>query len=327
MKNNQSVGFVSIVIPVYNEEATLPELLRRTKIAGESLDQDYELVLVDDGSRDRSAELIEAAANEEGSAVVGVILNRNYGQHNAIMAGFNKTKGDVVVTLDADLQNPPEEIPKLIKEIEKGFDSVGTVRRNRKDSLLRKLPSKLVNMLVKKSTGIEMTDYGCMLRAYRRHVVDAMLECHERSTFIPVLANGFSRHTSEIDVDHDERADGESKYSFMSLISLTFDLVTSMTTAPLRMLSIFGGVMASLGIAFGLLLFVLRFVFGSEWAANGIFTLDAIMFVFIGAQFIGLGLLGEYIGRIYSDVRARPRYYVQEVIVGQAAQNARDAKK
>lgn len=327
MRNNQSVGFVSIVIPVYNEEATLPELLRRTKLASESLEQDYELILVDDGSRDRSAELIEQAANEEGSAVVGVILNRNYGQHNAIMAGFAKTKGDVIITLDADLQNPPEEIPKLVKEIEKGFDSVGTVRRNRKDSLLRKLPSKMVNILVKKSTGIAMTDYGCMLRAYRRHVVDAMLECNERSTFIPVLANGFSRHTSEINVDHDERADGESKYSLMSLISLTFDLVTSMTTAPLRMLSIFGGVMATLGIAFGVLLFVLRFIFGSEWAANGIFTLNAIMFVFIGAQFIGLGLLGEYIGRIYSDVRARPRYYVQEVIVGQAAQNARDSKK
>ncbi|MCL9780057.1 glycosyltransferase [Vibrio sp. S4M6] len=327
MKNNQSVGFVSIVIPVYNEEATLPELLRRTKIAGDSLEQDYELILVDDGSRDRSAQLIEEAANQDGSAVVGVILNRNYGQHNAIMAGFNKAKGDVIVTLDADLQNPPEEIPKLIAEIEKGFDSVGTVRRNRKDSMLRKLPSKMVNLLVKKSTGIAMTDYGCMLRAYRRHVVDAMLECHERSTFIPVLANGFSRHTSEIDVDHDERADGESKYSFMSLISLTFDLVTSMTTAPLRMLSVFGAIMAALGISFGILLFILRFIFGAEWAANGIFTLDAILFVFIGAQFIGLGLLGEYIGRIYSDVRARPRYYVQEVIVGQAAKEARESSK
>lgn len=325
MKNNKSVEFVSIVIPVYNEEATLPELLRRTTKVAEGMVQDYELILVDDGSHDRSAEFIEAAATKEASSVIGVILNRNYGQHNAIMAGFEKSKGEVVVTLDADLQNAPEEIPNLLKEIEKGFDSVGTVRRKRKDSILRKLPSKLVNMLVKKSTGIAMTDYGCMLRAYQRHVVDAMLECHERSTFIPILANGFSRYTSEIYVEHDERADGDSKYSLLRLISLTFDLVTSMTTAPLRMLSIFGGFMASLGIALGILLFILRFIFGAEWAADGIFTLNAILFVFIGAQFIGLGLLGEYIGRIYSDVRARPRYYVQEVIVGQSAQSARES--
>lgn len=325
MKNNKSVEFVSIVIPVYNEEATLPELLRRTTKVAEGMVQDYELILVDDGSHDRSAEFIEAAATKEASSVIGVILNRNYGQHNAIMAGFEKSKGEVVVTLDADLQNAPEEIPNLLKEIEKGFDSVGTVRRKRKDSILRKLPSKLVNMLVKKSTGIAMTDYGCMLRAYQRHVVDAMLECHERSTFIPILANGFSRYTSEIYVEHDERADGDSKYSLLRLISLTFDLVTSMTTAPLRMLSIFGGFMASLGIALGILLFILRFIFGAEWAADGIFTLNAILFVFIGAQFIGLGLLGEYIGRIYSDVRARPRYYVQKVIVGQSAQSARES--
>lgn len=235
MKNNKSVEFVSIVIPVYNEEATLPELLRRTTKVAEGMVQDYELILVDDGSHDRSAEFIEAAATKEASSVIGVILNRNYGQHNAIMAGFEKSKGEVVVTLDVDLQNAPEEIPNLLKEIEKGFDSVGTVRRKRKDSILRKLPSKLVNMLVKKSTGIAMTDYGCMLRAYQRHVVDAMLECHERSTFIPILANGFSRYTSEIYVEHDERADGDSKYSLLRLISLTFDLVTSMTTAPLRM--------------------------------------------------------------------------------------------
>jgi len=325
MKNNKSVEFVSIVIPVYNEEATLPELLRRTTKVAEGMVQDYELILVDDGSHDRSAEFIEAAATKEASSVIGVILNRNYGQHNAIMAGFEKSKGEVVVTLDVDLQNAPEEIPNLLKEIEKGFDSVGTVRRKRKDSILRKLPSKLVNMLVKKSTGIAMTDYGCMLRAYQRHVVDAMLECHERSTFIPILANGFSRYTSEIYVEHDERADGDSKYSLLRLISLTFDLVTSMTTAPLRMLSIFGGFMASLGIALGILLFILRFIFGAEWAADGIFTLNAILFVFIGAQFIGLGLLGEYIGRIYSDVRARPRYYVQKVIVGQSAQSARES--
>ncbi|GAL20321.1 polymyxin resistance protein ArnC glycosyl transferase [Vibrio maritimus] len=256
--------------------------------------------------------------------MVGVILNRNYGQHNAIMAGFEQVRGDLIITLDADLQNPPEEIPNLVAKAEEGFDSVGTVRKNRQDSALRRYPSKLINKLVKRSTGVEMNDYGCMLRAYRRHVVDAMLECHERSTFIPVLANGFSRHTTEIDVHHDERADGESKYSFMKLISLMFDLITSMTTAPLRLLSIVGGGIAAAGIAFGIILMLMRIIFGSEWAGDGLFTLFAILFVFVGAQFVGLGLLGEYIGRIYSDVRARPRFYVQDVLVGEATQKARE---
>ncbi|MCY9851274.1 undecaprenyl-phosphate 4-deoxy-4-formamido-L-arabinose transferase [Vibrio mediterranei] len=325
MKHNQAINFVSIVIPVYNEENCLQELIDRTTKASDSLGKDYELILVDDGSRDRSAEIIEEASAREGSHVVGVILNRNYGQHNAIMAGFEQVRGDLIITLDADLQNPPEEIPNLVAKAEEGFDSVGTVRKNRQDSALRRYPSKLINKLVKRSTGVEMNDYGCMLRAYRRHVVDAMLECHERSTFIPVLANGFSRHTTEIDVHHDERADGESKYSFMKLISLMFDLITSMTTAPLRLLSIVGGGIAAAGIAFGVILMLMRIMFGSEWAGDGLFTLFAILFVFVGAQFVGLGLLGEYIGRIYSDVRARPRFYVQDVLVGEATKNARES--
>lgn len=324
MKHTEAINFVSIVIPVYNEENCLQELIDRTTKASDSLGKDYELILVDDGSRDRSAEIIEQASAQEGSHVVGVILNRNYGQHNAIMAGFEQVRGDLIITLDADLQNPPEEIPNLVAKAEEGYDSVGTVRKNRQDSALRRYPSKLINKLVKRSTGVEMNDYGCMLRAYRRHVVDAMLECHERSTFIPVLANGFSRHTTEIDVHHDERADGESKYSFMKLISLMFDLITSMTTAPLRLLSIVGGGIAAAGIAFGVILMLMRIMFGSEWAGDGLFTLFAILFVFVGAQFVGLGLLGEYIGRIYSDVRARPRFYVQDVLVGDATKQARE---
>lgn len=325
MKHNKNIDFVSIVIPVYNEEASLPELLRRTNNAAQSLNKNYEIVLIDDGSRDSSAEIIESAAAEPDSHVVGIILNRNYGQHNAIMAGFEHVRGDLIITLDADLQNPPEEIPNLVAKAEEGFDSVGTVRRNRQDSVLRRYPSKLINKLVKRSTGVEMSDYGCMLRAYRRHVVKAMLECHERSTFIPILANGFARHTAEIDVHHNERAQGESKYSFMSLINLMFDLLTSMTTAPLRLLSLIGGGLASIGITFGAFLILMRVLYGAEWGGDGMFPLFSILFIFVGAQFVGLGLLGEYIGRIYSDVRARPRYYIQDILVGKATRNARDS--
>jgi len=270
-------------------------------------------VLVDDGSRDRSAEMLQSAAAEPGSKVVAVILNRNYGQHSAVMAGFECAKGDLMITLDADLQNPPEEIPNLVRAAAEGHDVVGTIRQNRQDTLFRKLASKTINRLVKRSTGQTMSDYGCMLRAYRRSIVDAMLQCEERSTFIPVLANTFARRTIELPVHHAEREHGESKYGLLKLINLMFDLVTCMTTAPLRLLSFAGLVIAAFGFLLALLILVLRFALGPGWAAQGVFTLFALLFIFIGAQFIGMGLLGEYIGRIYTDVRARPRYFIQAI--------------
>jgi len=308
---------VSIVIPVYNEEQSLPELLRRTEAACAQLTQEVEIILVDDGSRDRSAELLQEAAEREGSPVVAVILNRNYGQHAAIMAGFEQSTGDVVITLDADLQNPPEEIPRLVDQAALGYDVVGTVRNNRQDSALRRWPSRLINLAVQRSTGVAMSDYGCMLRAYRRTIVDAMLACRERSTFIPILANIFARHTTEVLVQHAEREHGDSKYSPMRLINLMFDLVTCMTTTPLRLLSIIGFSMAGIGALFALLLIFLRLIFGAAWAGDGTFVLFAVLFVFTGGQFIGMGLLGEYLGRMYSDVRARPRFFIEKVLRSQ----------
>ncbi len=305
---------VSVVIPVYNEQESLPELIRRTTAACETLGKEYEILLVDDGSSDESASMLSEAAQVPGSRVVAVLLNRNYGQHNAIMAGFSHVTGDLIVTLDADLQNPPEEIPRLVAKAEEGFDVVGTVRQNRQDTWFRKRASRLINRLIQSTTGKAMGDYGCMLRAYRRPIIDAMLNCHERSTFIPILANTFARKATEIPVHHAEREFGDSKYSFMRLINLMYDLVTCLTTTPLRMLSVFGSIIAVLGFTLSVLLVVLRLTFGPQWAAEGVFMLFAVLFMFIGAQFVGMGLLGEYIGRIYTDVRARPRYFIQRVV-------------
>lgn len=305
---------VSVVIPVFNEAENLPELLRRCLRTCNRLERPFELVLVDDGSSDGSRKLIQVAAEEFPGEVIGVLLNRNYGQHAAIMAGFEAAKGDVVVTLDADLQNPPEEIVPLVKKAEAGFDVVGTVRVPRRDSFFRRIASMMINKVVQKSTGIKMHDYGCMLRAYSRPIVDAMRQCHERSTFIPVLANTFARRTAEIEVRHQWRTKGESKYGLLKLVNLQFDLLTSMTTFPLRLLSVLGGIISALGVGFGVFLLAMRVIYGPEWAAGGVFTLFAVLFVFIGAQFLGMGLLGEYIGRIYSDVRARPRYFVEAVV-------------
>ncbi|SFU33543.1 undecaprenyl-phosphate 4-deoxy-4-formamido-L-arabinose transferase [Xenorhabdus koppenhoeferi] len=310
----EKIKKVSVVIPVYNEEESLPQLLERTIAACQKLEQEYELILIDDGSRDSSADILTQAAEIPENHVIAILLNRNYGQHSAIMAGFHQSDGDLIITLDADLQNPPEEIPRLVKTAEEGYDVVGTRRANRQDSWFRKSASKIINAMITRVTGRSMGDYGCMLRAYRRHIIRAMLQCHERSTFIPILANTFARKTTEIDVTHAEREFGDSKYSFMKLINLMYDLLTCLTTAPLRLLSVVGSIIAVTGFLLAVLLITLRLIFGSMWAAEGVFTLFAILFMFIGAQFVAMGLLGEYIGRIYNDVRARPRYFIQKVV-------------
>ena len=305
---------LSVVIPVFNEERNLTELLHRCLNTCKTLGQSYEIILVDDGSSDDSPKIIAEAARQSSGRIVGVLLNRNYGQHAAVMAGLAESQGDIVATLDADLQNPPEEIPKLFRKMAEGYDVVGTVRTPRQDPLFRRLASRIINQAARRATGMLMHDYGCMLRAYSRHVVDAMLQCHERSTFIPILANSFARRATEIEVHHAERSNGDSKYSLWRLVSLHFDLLTSMTTFPLRLLSVLGGLASLAGVGFGVFLLIARLIYGAEWAAQGVFTLFAFLFVLSGAQFIAMGLLGEYIGRIYHDVRARPRYFVHQVI-------------
>jgi undecaprenyl-phosphate 4-deoxy-4-formamido-L-arabinose transferase len=320
----EPLNTVSIVIPVFNEQESLTALIGRTSAACGQLRQRYEIILVDDGSSDNSADILSAAAERPDSHIIAVLLNRNYGQHSAIMAGFLQATGDLVITLDADLQNPPEEIPRLVSVAEEGYDVVGSVRANRQDSWFRKTASHMINKLIQRSTGKAMGDYGCMLRAYRRQVVEAMLHCHERSTFIPILANSFARRTTEINVSHAEREFGDSKYSLLKLINLMYDLITCLTTTPLRLLSLVGSVIAVSGFTLSVILIAMRLILGPQWAANGVFTLFAVLFTFIGAQFVGMGLLGEYIGRIYNDVRARPRYFVQKVIGRQQSSHTQE---
>jgi undecaprenyl-phosphate 4-deoxy-4-formamido-L-arabinose transferase len=304
---------ISVVIPVFNEEKNLPELIRRCLGACRSIGLPFELILVDDGSRDGSAQLISEAAEHYAEEVIGVFLNRNYGQHGAILAGFSRSRGDIVVTLDADLQNPPEMIPVLVRKAQVGYDVVGTVRVDRRDTGFRKLSSWIINKIVQKTTGVMMHDYGCMLRAYRKDVVKAMLSSRGQSTFIPVLANSFARTSTEVEVPHQERTGGESKYTLWKLINLQFDLLTSMTTFPLRALSVIGVILSGFGFGLGIFILIMRLLYGPEWAVGGVFTLFALLFIFIGMQFLGMGLLGEYIGRIYYDVRERPRYVISHV--------------
>lgn len=306
---------LSVVIPVYNEEAGLPHLYARLYPALDALAArgiTYEVVFVNDGSRDRSAEILADQFRARPDVTRVVLFNGNYGQHMAILAGFQATRGDIVVTLDADLQNPPEEIGALVDKMREGFDYVGSIRRKRQDSAWRTYLSKAMNRIREKITHISITDQGNMLRAYGRNVINLINQCTEVNTFVPALAYTFARKPTEITVEHEERSAGESKYSFYSLIRLNFDLMTGFSIMPLQLFSMLGMAMSGVSGALVLLLLVRRFFLGAE--AEGLFTLFAIAFFLMGVILFGIGLLGEYVGRIYQQVQGRPRFVVQTTL-------------
>jgi undecaprenyl-phosphate 4-deoxy-4-formamido-L-arabinose transferase len=303
---------LSVVIPVYNEEAGLAKLFARLYPALDALGIPYEIVYINDGSRDRSAIMLSDQFRLRPDVTRVVLFNGNYGQHMAILAGFEATRGDIVVTLDADLQNPPEEIGNLIAKMREGYDYVGSIRRERQDSAWRTYASRAMNHIREKITRIKMTDQGNMLRAYGRNVIDLINRCNEVNTFVPALAYTFSRKPTEITVEHEERAAGESKYSLYSLIRLNFDLVTGFSLMPLQIFSMLGICLSFLSGALFVLLLLRRFVLGAE--VEGVFTLFAFSFFLMGVILFGIGLLGEYVGRIYQQVRGRPRYVVQALL-------------
>ena len=303
---------LSIIIPVYNEQDGLPGLFERLYPALDALVESYEIVFINDGSRDRSSTLLAEQFRRRPDVTRVVLFNGNYGQHMAILAGFEAARGEIMVTLDADLQNPPEEIGTLVAKMREGYDYVGSIRRARNDAAWRKLASKTMNRLRERITNIKITDQGNMLRAYGRNVIDLINQCAEVNTFVPALAYTFARHPTEVVVEHEERMAGESKYSLYSLIRLNFDLVTGFSLVPLQLFSMLGMV---LSFASGLLVLTLlarRLFLGAE--AEGVFTLFALVFFLMGVILFGIGLLGEYIGRIFQQVRARPRYVIQTIL-------------
>jgi len=308
---------VSVVIPVYNEQQGLPQLFERLYPALDALGRSYEVVFVDDGSADGSVAELREQYQRRPEVTRVVVLARNAGQHRAILAAFTYTRGRYVITLDADLQNPPEEIGKLVAAMDAGADYVGTIRLRRQDVLWRKAASRLMNRLREGTTSIRITDQGCMLRGYDRSVIDAVNRCTEVSTYVPALAYTFARHPVEIEVAHAERTVGESKYSLLRLIRLNFDLMTGFSVAPLQFFSMSGIVIAFLSLAFVAYLAIRRLIVGPE--AEGVFTLFGIAFFLIGMALLGLGVVGEYVGRIYEQVRQRPRYLVGAVLGGEAA--------
>jgi undecaprenyl-phosphate 4-deoxy-4-formamido-L-arabinose transferase len=302
----------TIVIPVFNEQEVLPALFARLYPALDALGRPYEIVFVNDGSRDRSTALLKTQFELRPEVTRVVLFSSNFGQHRAILAAFAHSRGRYVITLDADLQNPPEEIGRLLIELDAGHDYVGTIRIERQDVAWRRYASRLVNKIRERTTQVKITDQGSMFRGYARTVVDAVNQCSEYNTFVPALAYTFSMNPTEIRVAHEERGAGKSKYSLFSLVRLNFDLMTGFSSAPMRLFSGIGIVIALLSVAFVLYLVVRRLVVGPE--AEGVFTLFAIAFFLLGVALFGVGLLGEYVGRIYDEVRHRPRYIVGTVL-------------
>lgn len=305
--------YISIVIPVHNEEEVLEILYTRLTTVMDKLGKSYEIILVNDGSRDRSEQILRQLHERRPEQIRIINFNGNFGQHMAIMAGFEHIRGEIVITMDADLQNPPEEIPKLIAEMEKGHDVVGGYRQDRKDRIWRKTVSKLHNIVrARIAPQLKMKDEGCMLRAFRRNIVEAMTASGEASTFIPALALTYANNPTEVGVAHEPRAAGTTSYNFYKLIRYNFDLVTGFSLVPLQLFTLIGMLVSFLSAILVVDILLRRLIIGPE--AEGMFTLFAIMFFLVGLCLLGLGILGEYIGRIYQEVRRRPRFIIKNIL-------------
>ena len=303
---------ISIVIPVYNEADTLPILCDRLFKSLDALGKTYEVIFTNDGSKDNSLAVLKTYHAQYPDKVRIIDFHGNYGQHMAIMAAFEKSRGRVVINLDADLQNPPEEIYKLLEKIDAGYDYVGSYRDSRKDNIFRTYISKCMNWIRATITDIHMRDQGCMFRAYSRDIINKIVASNERSTFIPALGYKFALNPAEVEMRHEPRAAGESKYSLYQLIRVSFDLITSFSLVPLQLFTLFG---MAVSFGSGLLVFYMlmrRLFIGPE--AEGVFTLFAILFFLVSVVIMGIGLVGEYLGRVFQTLSQRPRFIIRETI-------------
>jgi undecaprenyl-phosphate 4-deoxy-4-formamido-L-arabinose transferase len=304
--------YLSVVIPVFNEAENLSDLCSRLINVLDGIGRPYEIIFTNDGSSDDSYSILRNMHQRYPEKIRVIDFNGNFGQHMAIMAAFERVRGEVVVTLDADLQNPPEEIPKLLAAIDDGYDVVGGYRKNRQDNPFRRYASRVINFVRERTTHIRMRDQGCMLRAYRRNIVETIAASGESSTFIPALALSYARNPTEVEVEHAARAAGDSKYRLYDLIRLNFDLMTGFSLVPLQLFTLFGILVSALSGLLVIYLMLRRLILGPE--VEGVFTLFGILYFLLGVAIFGLGLVGEYIGRIYLEVRHRPRYIIREVI-------------
>jgi undecaprenyl-phosphate 4-deoxy-4-formamido-L-arabinose transferase len=303
--------YLSIVIPVYNEQESLHALSDRLMPVLEKLKKSFEIIYTNDGSKDNSLSILKELQKKHPKHVRVIDFSGNYGQHMAIMAAFAESRGDVVINLDADLQNPPEEIPKLLEKIEEGHDVVGSYRLQRKDHAWRHWGSRFANKVRGAITDAQMSDQGCMFRAYTKSIVRQMVEGGENSTFIPVLAWRLAENPCEVGLRHDERSQGDSKYGIYELLRVAIDLATNFSLVPIHFFTFFGMIISGCSFLLVLYMFARRILIGPE--AEGVFTLLAIIIFLISVAVMGIGIIGEYVGRTYQAICKR-RYSIRQII-------------
>lgn len=307
---------LSVVIPVYNEEENIPVLHERLVSVLEGI-KDYEIIYVDDGSTDRTLEILEAL-QKRSSHVVVLSLRRNFGQTAAFAAGFDFARGDVIITMDADLQNDPEDIPRLL-ELIREYDLVSGWRKERKDPFFsRRLPSMIANWLISKVTGVRLHDYGCSLKAYRKDIIKNLRLYGEMHRFIPAVASWYGVRVTEVPVKHHPRFKGRSKYGISRTFKVLLDLVTvkflqSFSTKPIQFFGSMGLLSSFLGFFILLYLTALKFIKNEAIGGRPLLILGVLLIV-VGVQFIGMGLLGEMLVRVYHESQRKPIYVLKKII-------------
>ena len=314
-----SIRKISVVIPVYNEEENLRELHRELSPVLDNLSDDVasEIIYVDDGSSDGSFEILRELYEEDPRVKV-IRFRKNYGQTAALAAGFDHATGDVVITMDADRQNDPADIPRLIEGINEGYDVVSGWRKDRKDPFLnRRLPSMIANGLISLITGVHLHDYGCTLKAYRREIVTNIHLYGEMHRFIPAIASWLGVSISEVPVNHRPRMAGKSKYGISRTVRVILDLITvkfllSFSTRPIQFFGLLGVVSGAVGFIIGLYLTILKYFYHESIGGRPLLML-AVLLIFIGVQFVSMGLLGELMARTYHETQGKSIYWIREI--------------
>ena len=308
---------ISVVIPLYNEEENVEELHSRLKMVLDRLGTDYEVLFIDDGSSDNTLKFLQEIQAAD-SKVIVLSLRRNFGQTAAFAAGFDYSRGDIIITMDGDLQNDPNDIPKLLEQM-KDNDLVSGWRKKRKDPFLsRRLPSIMANWLISKVTGVNLHDYGCSLKAYKRDVIKNLKLYGEMHRFIPAVASWYGVRIAEVETEHHPRVRGKSKYGISRTMKVVLDLVTvkflqSFSTKPLQFFGPIGLASGMLGFLISVYLTIEKLVVGKDIGGRPLLLLGALLII-VGIQFIGMGLLGEMMVRVYHETQKKPIYVIKKVI-------------
>ena len=300
--------YLSVVVPIYNEHDTLDELFTRLIATLHDYGKSFEIVAIDDGSTDESLARLRHW-NAEEPCVRLVVLSRNFGQSPALYAGFSRSRGHYVAMIDADLQNFPEDLPRLFDTLDEGYDMVSGWRAQRQDTAFRTVASRLLNRYIARKTRVPLHDYGCALKAFRREMVDHMLTLTHRCRYLPADAAALGGRVAEVEVQHAARNHGTSKYGLLKLIRTALDLITSISSAPLQFIGLIGWCFAGLGFFMAIWVAYVRLTQGD---LNKMGSVVAIFFFLSGCQLVATGLMCEYISRIYVEVQAKPYFVVRE---------------